>query len=216
MAQELLFCPPVRVLLQLFIAFLLTTATAVASHPSTDPAPAGAAADDKLEADKGLEHAIEGYLYFEARLRTAGSETDVDFYAHAYSDVTFAGETPLRMRFNGRLIADNLSLPVYPAISMKFPLVDTNEANGSTELIPCTHHCAVAGFSHLIGSVEAAADFNAMIEAGRFPSKMRLNLKRGTAYLFDPRLIHCRQIGDLIEQGHQMPITDQARHTSTL
>ena len=90
---------------------------------------------------------------------------------------------------DGMLMAANLALPVYPCLSLKFPLVDTSEANGSTELIPCTHHCSISALHHEPGS-ETARSLNAIIESGRFPSKMRLNLKRGSAWIADPRLIH--------------------------
>ena len=116
---------------------------------------------------------------------------DDDFVLESYCSNCPAPGTDFQVwHRDGLLIGENLSLPVYPVISMKFPLVDTNEENGSTELIPCTHHCSIDALSHPIGSVEAAQPFNDMIESGRFPSKMRLNLERGTAYLFDPRLIH--------------------------
>jgi ectoine hydroxylase-related dioxygenase (phytanoyl-CoA dioxygenase family) len=116
---------------------------------------------------------------------------DDDFELESYSSNCPAPGTDYQVwHRDGLLFGENLSLPVYPAISMKFPLVDTDEQNGSTQLIPCTHHCSIRALSHPIGSVEAAQPFNDLIESGRFPSKMRVNLKRGTAYLFDPRVIH--------------------------
>ena len=90
---------------------------------------------------------------------------------------------------DGMLLAANLTLPVYPALSLNFSLVDTNEENGSTELIPCTHHCSIARLHHVPGS-ERAQSLNEIIGRGRYPSKMRLNLPRGSAWICDPRVIH--------------------------
>ena len=90
---------------------------------------------------------------------------------------------------DGMLIAANLTLPMYPTLGLNFSLVDANEENGSTELIPCTHHCSIERLHHIPGS-ETAQSLNEVIERGRFPSKMRLNLKRGSAWMADPRLIH--------------------------
>ena len=90
---------------------------------------------------------------------------------------------------DGMLLAANLTLPVYPTLSLNFSLVDTNEENGSTELIPCTHHCSIARLHHVPGS-QTAQSLNEVIGRGRYPSKMRLNLRRGSAWICDPRLIH--------------------------
>ena len=73
---------------------------------------------------------------------------------------------------DGMLLAENLSMPVYPCLSLKFPLVDTSEENGSTELIPCTHHCSIPHLHHVPGS-ETAQSLNSIVESGRFPSKTR-------------------------------------------
>ena len=90
---------------------------------------------------------------------------------------------------DGMLLGANLAMPVYPCLSLKFPLVDTTEENGSTEIIPSTHHCSIPALNHIPGS-ETAQALNTVIESGRYPSKMRINLKRGSAWIIDPRLIH--------------------------
>ena len=90
---------------------------------------------------------------------------------------------------DGELFAPNVVLPVFPSLSLKIALVDTNEQNGSFELLPSTHHCGVAELSHAPGS-GGGQRLNQLIESGRYPSKMRLNLKRGAAYLCDARVIH--------------------------
>ena len=90
---------------------------------------------------------------------------------------------------DGELFAANVVLPVFPALSLKVALVDTNEQNGSFELLPSTHHCGVPELSHMPGS-GGGRELNRMIESGRYPSRMRLNLKRGSAYICDARVIH--------------------------
>ncbi len=67
--------------------------------------------------------------------------------------------------------------------------LNPNEENGSLGLLPSTHHCGVAELTHTPGSGRGGA-LNELIESGRYPSKMRLNLKRGSAFLCDARLIH--------------------------
>ena len=115
-----------------------------------------------------------------------GDDIELDAYS---SNCPAPGTVMQNWHRDGMLLAANLSIPVYPVISFKFPLVDTNEENGSTELIPCTQHCSIPRLNHVPGS-ETAQSLNAIIEAGRFPSKMRLNLKRGSVWMADPRLIH--------------------------
>ena len=36
-------------------------------------------------------------------------------------------------------LVDNVSLPVYPNLALRLPLVDTSPENGSVEVVPCTH-----------------------------------------------------------------------------
>ena len=99
------------------------------------------------------------------------------------------GCSTLNWHRDGELFAPNVVLPVFPCLSLKIALVDTNQQNGSFELLPSTHHCGVPELSHLPGS-SGGQRLNQVIESGRYPSKMRLNLKRGSAYLCDARVIH--------------------------
>lgn len=116
-------------------------------------------------------------------------DTD-DFHIESYSSNCPApGAQFQNWHRDGLLFATNFAMPVYPILSFKFPLVDTNERNGSTGVIPCTHHCSIPELNHVPGS-ETAQDLNTIIESGRFPSKMRVNLKRGSGWLIDPRVIH--------------------------
>jgi len=90
---------------------------------------------------------------------------------------------------DGELFAPNIVLPAFPNMSLKIALVDTNEQNGSFELLPSTHHCGVESLSHVPGSGNAQR-FDQLIKSGRYPSKTHLNLKRGSAFMCDSRLIH--------------------------
>ena len=113
-----------------------------------------------------------------------------DFELQAYhSNCPAPGTEYQNWHRDGMLLGANQSLPIFPSLSLNFSFVDTTDENGSTELIPSTHHCDIERLHHVPGS-ETAQELNAVVERGRFPSKMRLNLKRGSAYIVDPRLIH--------------------------
>jgi ectoine hydroxylase-related dioxygenase (phytanoyl-CoA dioxygenase family) len=99
------------------------------------------------------------------------------------------GCSALNWHRDGELFAPNVVLPVFPCLSLKIALVDTNEQNGSFELLPSTHHCGVPELSHVPGS-GGGQGLNRLIESGRYPSKMHLNLKRGSAFICDARVIH--------------------------
>ena len=62
------------------------------------------------------------------------------------------GCSALNWHRDGELFATNVVLPVFPCLSLQIALVDTNERNGSFELLPSTHHCGVPELSHLPGS----------------------------------------------------------------
>ena len=90
---------------------------------------------------------------------------------------------------DGELFAENVVLPVFPCIALKFSLVDTSEQNGCFELMPSTHHSGLSSLTHTPGS-SYGDHLNDLLESGRYPSKMQLNLKRGSAFICDARLIH--------------------------
>ena len=90
---------------------------------------------------------------------------------------------------DGELFAENVVLPVFPCMSLKFALVDTSEQNGCFELMPSTHHSGTSALTHTPGSGSGGA-LNELLETGRYPSKMQLHLKRGSAFICDARLIH--------------------------
>jgi len=75
----------------------------------------------------------------------------------------------------------HVSLQTCPHFGIKFPLVDTFEENGSFEVLPCTQYMA---------DPQLVPHYNAILEKGHFPTKHRLNMKRGTLWIQDPRALH--------------------------
>ena len=79
------------------------------------------------------------------------------------------------------LLSPGVGLPTVPHFGVKFPLVDTCEENGSIEVLPCTQYLAEG---------ELETRYNELLERGNFPGRSRLNMKRGTIWVQDPRMIH--------------------------
>ena len=130
----------------------------------------------------------ENPLVLQLLQRLWGGDNNIELNSYS-SNCPAPGNVVQNWHRDGMLLGANLAIPAYPSLSLKLPLVDTSESNGSTEVMPCTHHCSVPELHHVPGS-ETAQSLNAVIEAGRFPSKMRVNLKRGSAWVMDPRVIH--------------------------
>ena len=78
-------------------------------------------------------------------------------------------------------LAPHVGLEVCPHFGVKFPLVDTYEENGSFEILPCTQYLA---------DPEMETRYDEILEAGDFPTRRRLNLKKGTLWIQDPRTLH--------------------------
>ncbi len=78
-------------------------------------------------------------------------------------------------------LVPHVGLEVCPHFGVKFPLVDTYEENGSFEILPCTQYLA---------DPEMETRYDEILEAGDFPSRRRLNLKKGTLWIQDPRTLH--------------------------
>ena len=75
----------------------------------------------------------------------------------------------------------HVGLETCPTLSIKFPLVDTSEENGSFELLPSTQYLADPNLE---------TRYDDLLRRGRFPSARRLNLKRGTMWVQDIRTLH--------------------------
>ena len=79
------------------------------------------------------------------------------------------------------LVTPHVGLPTCPHFGVKFPLVDTNEENGSFEVMPGTQYLA---------DPDMEKAYNDVLLRGDFPPAHRLNLKKGTFWVQDPRALH--------------------------
>ena len=105
-----------------------------------------------------------------------------DYLITAYSSNTpYPGSVYQRWHRDTGLIAPHVGLQLFPIIAIKFPLVDTAEANGSFEVLPGTQY---------IADPELETRYDDVLEAGEFPAKRRLNMKRGTFWVQDIRTVH--------------------------
>ena len=75
----------------------------------------------------------------------------------------------------------HVGLEVCPHFGVKFPLVDTYEENGSFEILPSTQYLADPAMED---------SYDEILESGDFPSRRRLNLKKGALWIQDPRTLH--------------------------
>ena len=78
-------------------------------------------------------------------------------------------------------LAPHVGLEVCPHFGIKFPLVDTYEENGSFEILPATQYLA---------DPELENCYDEVLTKGDFPTASRLNLKKGTLWIQDPRTLH--------------------------
>jgi hypothetical protein len=79
------------------------------------------------------------------------------------------------------LLVPHAGMEVCPHFGIKFPLVDTCEENGSFEILPATQYLA---------DPELEGRYNDILETGDFPTRRRLDLKKGTLWIQDPRTLH--------------------------
>ncbi len=78
-------------------------------------------------------------------------------------------------------LVPHVGLEVCPHFGVKFPLVDTFEENGSFEVLPSTQYLA---------DPELETRYDQVLEKGDFPTRRRLNMKKGTLWIQDPRTLH--------------------------
>ena len=78
-------------------------------------------------------------------------------------------------------LVPHVGLEVCPHFGIKFPLVDTYEENGSFEILPATQYLA---------DPELENCYDEVLTKGDFPTARRLNLKKGTLWVQDPRTLH--------------------------
>jgi ectoine hydroxylase-related dioxygenase (phytanoyl-CoA dioxygenase family) len=72
------------------------------------------------------------------------------------------------------------SFATVPCVGVKFPFVDTNEKNGSIEVLPCTQYLA---------DPDMETQYESLLLRGDFRTR-RLNLKRGDCWIQDIRTLH--------------------------
>ena len=90
-------------------------------------------------------------------------------YQHWHRDTPLPGEIP------------HVGLDTCPILGIKFPLVDTSEENGSVEVLPSTQYIANPDLQSL---------YDEVLTRGDFPSARQLNMKKGSMWIQDPRMLH--------------------------
>ena len=75
----------------------------------------------------------------------------------------------------------HVGLDTCPSVGIKLPLVDTSEENGSIEVLPSTQYVA---------NPDLESRYDEVLTRGNFPSARRLNMKKGTMWIQDPRTLH--------------------------
>ena len=78
-------------------------------------------------------------------------------------------------------LTPHVGLETCPHFGIKFPLVDTSEENGSIEVLPSTQYLADPALEQR---------YDEVLLKGNFPSSHRLNMKKGTTWIQDPRTLH--------------------------
>ncbi len=78
-------------------------------------------------------------------------------------------------------LTPHVGLETCPHFGIKFPLVDTSEENGSIEVFPGTQYLA---------DPELEGRYDEVLLKGDFATTRRLNMKRGTVWIQDPRTLH--------------------------
>lgn len=80
-----------------------------------------------------------------------------------------------------QLLTPHIGLQTCPHFGVKFPLVDTDEENGSFEVMPGTQYLADPNMEK---------QYNDILLKGEFSSARRVNMKKGTLWVQDPRALH--------------------------
>jgi ectoine hydroxylase-related dioxygenase (phytanoyl-CoA dioxygenase family) len=105
-----------------------------------------------------------------------------DFFITCYhSNNPYPGTGYQRWHRDIQLLTPQMGLPVCPHFGLKIPLVDTSEENGSIEVLPGTQYLA---------DPDLETRYDEILLRGDFPSARRLNLKKGSMWIQDPRTLH--------------------------
>lgn len=98
-----------------------------------------------------------------------------------HSNTPYPGSEYQRWHRDIQLLAPQVGLHTCPNFGVKFPLVDTTEENGSFEVLPGTQYLA---------DPDLEPRYDDVIRRGSFPSARRLDLKKGSLWIQDPRTLH--------------------------
>ncbi len=80
-----------------------------------------------------------------------------------------------------QLLTPHQGLNICPVVGVKFPLVDTCEANGSIDVLPGTQYLA---------DPDLEPRYDEILKCGRFESAHRVNLEKGSMWMQDVRMVH--------------------------
>ncbi|MAE63140.1 MAG: hypothetical protein CMJ18_02605 [Phycisphaeraceae bacterium] len=104
------------------------------------------------------------------------------FISCLHSNNPYPGSVYQNWHRDTKLLTPNIGNPSHPTSAVKVPLVDTCEENGSFEVIPGTQYLAIP---------EYEGKYNDMLtQPGFHLNPRRVNMKRGTVWMQDPRTIH--------------------------
>lgn len=98
-----------------------------------------------------------------------------------HSNNPYPGSIHQRWHRDISLMSPHVGMERVPHFGVKFPLVDTNEENGSFEVLPSTQYLADPALE---------GRYDEIVESGSFPHRTRVNMKRGTLWVQDPRALH--------------------------
>ncbi|MEE2657127.1 MAG: phytanoyl-CoA dioxygenase family protein [Candidatus Latescibacterota bacterium] len=105
-------------------------------------------------------------------------------WSHFDSNIPLPGTEYQNWHRDGKAtLFQGIRTPAF-SVGVKFPLVDTNEENGSFELLPGTQ---------FVPDEDVPTDLDAVFGRGNGPSdyhRIRLNLKKGSLWVQDPRAFH--------------------------
>lgn len=108
-------------------------------------------------------------------------ETDDFLVTCLHSNNPYPGSIHQHWHRDIQLMAPHVAMARVPHFGVKFPLVDTDVENGSFEVLPSTQFLA---------DPNRESSYDAIIESGFYPHRTRLNMKRGTLWVQDPRALH--------------------------
>jgi ectoine hydroxylase-related dioxygenase (phytanoyl-CoA dioxygenase family) len=108
--------------------------------------------------------------------------TDDFFLTCLHSNNPYPGAVWQNWHRDTALLTPGIGNPRHPTLAAKIPLVDTNEQNGSFQVLPGTQYLAVPEYEGKYKDILTQEGFDV--------NPRRLNMKKGTVWMQDPRTIH--------------------------